>query len=46
MSRFVTQVLHLVGLSVQRTPLRTPTAWLATSRDAPSRRSSGALKLQ
>lgn len=33
MSRFVKQVLHLLALSVQRTPFRTPTAWLATSRE-------------
>ena len=32
MSRFLKQVLHLLALSVQRTPFRTPTAWLATSR--------------
>lgn len=32
MSRIVKQVLHLLALSVQRTPFLTPTAWLATSR--------------
>ena len=32
MSRFLKQVLRLLALSVQRTPFRAPTAWLATSR--------------
>lgn len=32
MSRFLKQALHLLALSVQRTPFRTPTAWVATSR--------------
>lgn len=32
MSRFAKRVLHLLALSVQRTPYVSPAAWLATSR--------------